>query len=477
MPLLKPFTLLLLFSGLYLSPGHSLAQTLIPDSTDISGIWTAANSPYIIEGRAIVPFGQSLQIEEGVEIRLKSSASPTPAWFDYSAGNLGVIRVQGTIQARGTANNPIRFTRNNSGFWGVVLIDENAADSCSFSHCLFEYAHETRNVEGISSPISFDGALSLYKKAVRVQDNQFRDNNRNGLYLRSLSDTLRLVRNYFYDNGANGSVFDQSTVVASNNFYYNNSIRSTGQVSAIRSSNSELYLVGNLIYNNDDFGVFCFGGGNNYLINNTIFGNSQGIRVENGAHTFIYNCIVQGNGLNFASASPGGANITMQHSLSDELSFPANVSDMGGNLLSTNALFVNANSEDFRLQALSPAIDAGRYPLPVFSIPGLDILGQTRISNDSIDIGAIEFQNSLSLEGTALGTAVQVYPNPSAGKIHILADQKFGAQVYSLGGNLLGSYDTTGLDLSHLAAGTYILRLISREGAVFHRLILLEDCF
>ena len=71
------------------------AQTTIPDNTNINGNWTLANSPYIIEGRAIVPFGQTLTIEPGVEVRLKSSTSPTPSWFNYDSGNIGVIRVQG----------------------------------------------------------------------------------------------------------------------------------------------------------------------------------------------------------------------------------------------------------------------------------------------------------------------------------------------------------------------------------------------
>ena len=117
---------------------YSFGQTTIPDNTNISGIWTVANSPYIIEGRAIVSNGQTLTIEPGVEIRLQSSTSPTPAWFDYGSGNVGVIRVQGEIIANGTTTNPILFTRNNTGFWGTILIDENAANTSSFSNCIIE---------------------------------------------------------------------------------------------------------------------------------------------------------------------------------------------------------------------------------------------------------------------------------------------------------------------------------------------------
>jgi len=372
-----------------------LGQTTIVDSSTVSGNWTVANSPYLIEGRAIVPTGQTLTLEPGVEVRLKSSASPTPSWFDYSAGNIGVIRVEGAIIANGTPVAPIVFTRENTGFWGTILIDENAAAGSSFSNCIVEYAKESRNVPGIASPASFNGGISVYKSAVSISQNVFRNNNINGLYIREATGSTGFSENTFHDNGSNGSVIEQSTVNAINNTYYSNSNSASGQVSAIRSSHSTVYLAGNLIYDNDDFGVFTTDGGHHYIINNTIVGNGQGIRVESGANTYIYNSIVQNNALNFATGSVGGATVEVQHSLTDDDALPANATDVSGNLLGSDAQFTDAGGGDFSLQGSSPAIDAGNPDTTGLNIPSTDILGNPRLNNTIIDIGAIEFQQPL----------------------------------------------------------------------------------
>lgn len=389
---------------------HSFAQTTIPDNTSINGNWTVANSPYIVEGRAIIPNDQSLTIEPGVEIRLKSSASPTPSWFDYGSGNIGVIRVQGELIADGTASNPIVFTRDNTGFWGTILIDENAASSSSISNCVIEYAKESRNVTGITSPVSFNGGVSVYKSSISIHNNEFRNNNLSGLYINGVNTSFDFSENTFHNNGSNGNLIEESTVNAINNTYFNNSNNATGQVSAIHSSNSTVYLVGNLIYNNDDFGIFTTDGGNHHIVNNTIFGNSQGIRVENGANTFIHNSIIQNNTLNFATSNVVGATVEMEYSSTDDASFPTNVTDVSGNLLDTDVFFVNSGANDFSLQSNSPGIDVGNPDLTGLNVPTNDLLGNNRIDNSIIDLGAIEFQQPVIPDFTVSTSA-----NPTIG--------------------------------------------------------------
>jgi len=378
------------FTVVFLNLLAASAQTTITDNTVVSGNWTVANSPYIIEGRAIVPSGQTLTIEPGVEVRFSSSTSTVTSWFDYSNGNVGVIRVEGTIIADGTPTNQILFTRNGTGLWGTILIDETSVGS-SFSHCIIEYAKESRNVTNITNPVAFSGGISIFKGEVSINNNIFR-NNTTGLYVREVLSTFQISDNTFQDNGANGCSFDQTNITAINNTFFNNSITTSGQVSAIRSSNSSAFLVGNLIYNNDDFGIFTNNGGSHYLINNTVYGNNQGLRVESGANTYIYNSIFQNNSTNFATSNVGGATVEMQYSMTDDASFPTNVTDVSNNLLGTDALFTNAGSSDFSLQNNSLAIDAGDPTTSGSNIPALDIVGNPRIDNSIIDMGAIEFQ-------------------------------------------------------------------------------------
>lgn len=387
---------------------NSFGQTTIPDNTNISGNWTLANSPYIVEGRAIVPIGQTLTIDPGVEIRLQSSASPTSSWFDYSAGNVGVIRVEGEIIADGTISDPIVFTRNNTGFWGTLLIDQNASNNSSFTNCVIEYAKESRNITGITTVVSFNGGISIFNNNITFHSNEVRNNNINGIYIKDVNTAFDFSSNTIYNNGSNGILIEGSIVNAINNTLYNNSITSTGSVSAIRSSNSTVYLVGNLIYNNDDFGIFTTSGGNHYIVNNTIYANSNGIRVESGANTFIHNSIIQNNTLNFATSSPGGATIEMSYSLTNSTA-PTNVTSLAGNLFSSNALFTNATINDLSLQNTSPCIDQGNPITTGLNIPPFDILGNNRIDNGFIDMGAIEFQQPI------LNYTVTTSTNPSLG--------------------------------------------------------------
>lgn len=443
---------------------NSFGQTTIPDNTTISGSWTVANSPYIIEGRAIVPTSQTLTIEPGVEVRLKSSTSPTPSWFDYASGNVGVIRVQGEIIANGTTTNAIVFTRDNSGFWGTILIDENASSNSSFSNCIIEYANESRNITGITSPVSFNAGISIFKNSVSFENNQLRNNNVNGMYIRGVNTSFDFANNLIFDNGSNGLVIEESSVNAINNTLYNNSITASGLVSAIRSSNSNVFLVGNLIYNNDNFGIFTTNGGNHYIINNTIVGNEQGIRVENGANTFIQNSIIQNNTLNFATSNPVGADIEMQYSLTDDANPPANVTDVAGNILNSNAMFTNTATNDFSLQSSSSCIDSGKPDVSDLNIPDTDILGNTRIDNSIIDMGAVEFQQPLSISGAEDFIGLKVYPNPTSNIINIVSQENISVSIYTSNGKFIATHHTHLINIEELGQGVYILNIETASG-------------
>ncbi len=47
------------------------AKTIIDDKSEVSGIWDAAHSPYLINGEAIVPENQLLIIKPGTRIEFK----------------------------------------------------------------------------------------------------------------------------------------------------------------------------------------------------------------------------------------------------------------------------------------------------------------------------------------------------------------------------------------------------------------------
>ena len=106
---------LLLFSFMITSP---------ISATDVSGpitsntLWTVANSPYVVTGNILVMEGVTLTIEPGVEVR-----------FDASKA----LQVNGTLVARGTAADSIRFTSNTTqtpGAWGNIYFPDSSARCC-----------------------------------------------------------------------------------------------------------------------------------------------------------------------------------------------------------------------------------------------------------------------------------------------------------------------------------------------------------
>ncbi|GGE14896.1 right-handed parallel beta-helix repeat-containing protein [Psychroflexus salis] len=463
----------ILVISLLLIYGKSFGQTIIADNSNISGNWTLANSPYIIEGRAIVQNGQILTIEPGVEVRLKSSSSPTVSWFDYNAGNVGVIRVQGEIIANGTDSEKILFTRDGTGFWGTLLIDENASSNSSFMHCIIEYSKESRNITGISFPVTFDSGISLYKSNINFENNVLRENQRAGMYIREVSNLIELSNNEFYNNGANALVISESTVNSTNNIFYDNSFSATGFVSAIRCSESDVFLVGNLIYNNDDFAIFTTNNSNVNIVNNTIYGNFQGIRVENGANTYISNSIIENNEINFATGGTiADAIIEMQYSSTDDSSFSANVINVTGNILNTNATFVNSATGDFSLQSTSDCVDAGNPNTTGLNIPNLDVFGKNRIENSIIDIGAVEFQQPLSVVVNDKFFDLKIYPNPIENIFHVASNEKLKIKIFSIDGKFFGTYETKIIDISNLKEGVYILKIENSTGKILTERIL-----
>ena len=151
------------------------AQTRIKDGQEVSGTWKKSKSPYIIEGEAILPAGKTLKIKPGVIVQFKIGTNR-----DYSEGSskiesfdVGFLRVNGNIIAKGKANNLIKFTREgNTGNWGNIHIKTSSKDNL-IKYCQFEYSHYVR---GVITGDNATGAISFHASTGTVQNCLFINN-------------------------------------------------------------------------------------------------------------------------------------------------------------------------------------------------------------------------------------------------------------------------------------------------------------
>ncbi|HRJ14910.1 MAG TPA: putative metal-binding motif-containing protein, partial [Saprospiraceae bacterium] len=133
-------------------------------------------------------------------------------------------------------------------------------------------------------------------------------------------------------------------------------------------------------------GVFNFSGNAN-IINCTFYGNHTAISNQGGNLISVSNCILWGNNNSLNIISPPTTAFTVANSI-----VQGGWSGTGN--LDTDPLFVNAAGGDFRLQACSPAINAGSNG----DVPGgitTDLDGNARFyNNGTVDMGAYEFQST-----------------------------------------------------------------------------------
>jgi predicted outer membrane repeat protein len=143
-----------------------------------------------------------------------------------------------------------------------------------------------------------------------------------------------------------------------------------------------------------------------------------------------------------------------------------------GNNIDTDPLFVDpppivlGTGGDLRLQAGSPAINAG---INAANATTTDLAGNPRIVEDTIDIGAYEFQGEEEVFTQMLfPVQFSIFPNPVRNEIYIhseVAHSEF--RIFDLRGQTLilkrnaNMFST--IDISFLSAGTYFITLTNNH--------------
>jgi len=422
---------------------------------DVSGTWNAAGSPYRIEGDITVPAGQSLTIEAGTEVSFQS-------WYS--------LTVNGTLNADGTAVEPILFTGTTSPGWlGIRFI--NAPDGSLLDNVIVEKGRATG-----ASPFDSGGGIYIDNSNPTISNSTIRDNlakySGGGVYLNNSNATLvgnTIINNTAGQGGTSnggGLAVWYSNPVLMDNVVSRNSVYIAGSYTTpsgyggglfLRSSDAT--LSGNLISDNHinaslnsnsrGAGLYLQYGSPTF-VNNTITGNSienvstgylavkegGGIYTYNSNPTFV-NTILWNDAPQELFANDFGVNSTYTFAYSDVQGGQAGIVTNNSVIVNWEAgnidsdpLFTDAANDDFTLQSNSPAVDAGTAYFEWNGNVFVD-LGPAEYNGNAPDMGA--YESEYTGGGSNQAPVAVAAANPESG------DAPLAVQF-----NSDGSYDPDG---------------------------------
>ena len=288
------------------------AQTTIPGG-NVSGLWTVAGSPYLVQGNITIPSGSTLNIEPAVVVEFQGSYGLT---------------VSGYLEAVGTETDSIHFVPadTTAGWTGIYFAggpDTSHLVYCTISNCSSPVACL------FSSPVISHSTIT-YGENCAIQ------------VILMGSPEISHCTIMYNQSGISWESPDDGTIS-------NCIISHNGNGGGIRLYGyAELTLIDCIINDNTNpnpgGGVYC-DLGTLTVINCTISGNSSqdvhggGVACVSGTHTFT-NCTINGNhGDNSATFTNGGGGISF-YNASGALSyctiFDNSSGEYGGGIAITN---------------------------------------------------------------------------------------------------------------------------------------------
>lgn len=383
------------------------AQTNIPGGP-VSGVWTLAGSPYLIEGDISIAAGSELAIEAGCQVEFTDHYE---------------LRVFGRLAATGTETDPVVFGATDPavGWNGIHFVDTdtNGQDPAVLSHCDFYYGRALGDVlaEQQGGAVNCANSSDVLISHCLFGEN-YADDAGGAIYLGPGCDIRVewcdfLGNECYFSGGAihcegaspimvnsllqgNVSTFFASGIAAwyGADFHLEN-VKildgEAGAVSGIYVVQSAPAVVNCLLAGNSSSlgaggGLGVTSGGSVTVANTTIADNTA---VQGGAGIWVnvstvsvINSIVWGNAPDTFLLAGGG---TAQVSYSDvEGGFT------GEGNLNVNPDFTGTDPEFYALLESSQCIDAGNPDTTGLGLPEFDLAGNPRIANGIVDMGGYE---------------------------------------------------------------------------------------
>lgn len=430
-----------------------IAQTQVCGNQ--SGTWATANSPYHVIGEILIPSGQSLIIEPGVEVNFQ--------------GHYKFI-VFGYLEAIGTETDSIFFTANDqSTGWGGIRID-GASEISNLSFCRIEFGKTSGNYPDIHG-----GGLALLSSDAIISNCVFADNDASGedngmggaVYaINSGSPSAALtrftdckfLRNHAYgEGGAIKFTSDMNTEITGCEFIDNTCNYGGGAISFYSVVDTKMIhclFAGNTTNYSGGGAIHTLGFGNTIVFKHCTLSGNSAPGGDGGAVFLAYASASFVNSIVYNNPGAYSDDIYIDMGSFAEINYCNLTMPDGGtgnNNINVSPQFVDAGNFDFQLLETSPCIDAG------IDI-GLEYFGEAP------DMGCYEYViiSSLNIDIT---NEMKVFPNPTNGKIYFeFADYNIDQLKISdfTGRTIIDKpviQQNESIDLSSLENGIYIINI------------------
>ena len=360
----------------------------------VIGIFDAPR--YLVGGDLLVESTKMLEIKPGVELMFLGSYK---------------LEVQGALKAKGTALKPIVFTsydttgldlahatidysEKTGGWAGIYVYASGPQDSTVIDHCKVQFVEN--NGQGAIHAFAANGASGM-----RISNCEISYNSTQGITV--FSSDIIIRNNYIHHNYARGYqkgagiYFWAGSSKIINNIIANNETADDGGGICV-DWDSRPSLIGNVITHNKAWrgGGICDYAGAIELINNTIAFNTAGgyYTLYAGDVLFTNSIIANNYGAQIEVADPytrvGLRNCILEGG-SGPISVYPNSVFLYENVLTDDPRLLPGNNGHGRLLPESPAVNGGMTTGITSLLPSLDVVGNTRIANSQIDIGAYEY--------------------------------------------------------------------------------------
>ena len=419
------------------------SQTSIPPGY-VSGIWSLAGSPYLIQGSVQVPNDSTLIIEPGVTVNFQGHYK---------------LMVLGRLLANGNITDSIFFTATDtiSGWYGIRFDNTPSTnDSSFFSYCNIQWG----KANGIGND-AYGGAFMFnnFSKA-KISNSVIKNNSNYSIYCLKSSPTIS-YSNISYSKIGGGLIVENNS---NPNIYSNTISYNAGRGIDYRwnsgNINCIMNVTNNLITYNSDFGIYCsFVSGN--ISNNTISFNNPtnktlpgGIWCDNSTVSISNNII----SYNKCSASGYGGGI---------------FSYFGSAIISNNIIANNIAPKGAGISIIagSPIIfdniisnntsnGTYGYGAGIYCAASSPILTNNTISNNSANSGGglyctatsnPTFNNCVFYGNTATLDGAQIYSNDETSDPNFYyCNVQGGSSSFGLNGNFYSGTYSNNLDLDPL---------------------------